>query len=500
PSRPVPTAVYTTASVHVLNYGPAILNGDDTIQINSAPWTAQLASSTLITTTDPSTGLPISVPTDNPNDLLSPGQAQYLIDYDTHQIAIPSASYAQNFVFTVTVQDGNPVVQKTVTVSGALAAGDSGWKPVDLTSTGVSSSAKWMVGTAVLYRPFSRGDTGVLVSNHTLSAFGNDPYQFQVRYGSYGPHAANVGVIDFNPLAGGSSGTQPLKARISYLVYNWHILHEDHALPYKSEDRTVRLGIDNLKKLGDVQHDQSLFKGIFDSATTDEAADFMVCNLDTGYTAIFNSIDPVKGPATDLDSDTPNKQYVGVSYKNGRITFPIGNTEPTSPAYNDPNPTPNSNGVHIRIYYMGSADWGVALQKAPARFLPTSNKLDLVTNSAAPPNLYWVRSTGGALGVCFPNCDYGKTVEISGVLNYTDTSGNAAIMAISSVTSAINNPDQINFKDIGYINIGPVPANCDTTKPISISSVRGVSANALVVWRENDQWKSQIVDTLLPRN
>ena len=485
---------YTWSSVYVLNYGPIVFNADRNISAISAPWAGQVGSSVDSGNVD---GAGNAIPVDIPNDLIATGQAQYLVDYDAHKIAIPYAAYAQGFVFTVTVNDGSPSAPKTVSIPLTLAASTtSSWAYVDLTPQGVSNSAVWATGSAVLYRPYHEIDTGWQAANHTLAAFSTDPYEFQVRQPSLGPFGANFGVLDFNPLAGGVNGAQPLKARISYIVYNWHVLHEDHSLPYSSQDRTIRLGVDNLKKTGDIQHDQLLYQGLFGSTAPGDVA---VCNLDTGDADVYGA-----GTSTDLDSDAPTAgvDAVGISYKSGRVTFPLD----SNPVYNEANPTPNSNGVHVRVYYMGSADWGVALQKAPASYRAAGSLGELIlTRNAAqgPPNVYSVvlDPYGVVTAIAFPYCDYGKTVDISGVITYTDTAGKPQTAVLSSLTSAINNPVTLGTKTVGEIVItgGPTLTNCDPTKPITISSVRGVSADALVVWRENDQWKSRLVDTLLPR-
>lgn len=482
-------AAYSNSSVYAVNYGPMIVNAAYGVTVVSAPW-KQLIGSSLPTA---GTGSP---PVDQPLDLLPSGQAQYLVDYAAHQIAVPVEKYARTYEFSVKTDQGVGTFEIS---AAANYTGD--WEHISLQGSAgaIPDTAKWIDGSAVVYRNFQQLGGGQQTANLANSQWSaQDPYQYQLRYDSLGPAGVNYGVLDFNPLAGGGNGTPPLKARISYQVYNWHVLHEDHSLPVSSQDRTIRLGIDNLKKTGDVQHDQSLYPGIFGSTTI--PADLVVCNLDTGFTAAYDT--NVNGNATDLDGDISNSAKVGISYKGGRVTFPSGGSDPNNLAYNEANPTPNSNGVHIRLYYMGAADWGVALQKAPASYGAAASMALLTQRSAGPPNFcYYPQTTaagGTSVNVYFPFCDYGKTVEISNI-QYQDTSGAIHDYAGSTNTSAINHPFVIGGQTVGYVQVA-MPNDYDSTKPVTIGSVRGVSANAIVVWRENDQWKRRIVDTLLPRN
>ncbi|BDI32970.1 hypothetical protein CCAX7_50210 [Capsulimonas corticalis] len=512
PARAVTPAngQYSWASVHVLNYGPAVVNHmmprvidpGNSITVTSAPWTARIASSLPSgSTTDNSiTSQDGTAAVDDPKGLLTSGNSEYLIDYDRHLIAVPSASYAQRFEFSVMTDAGVGICEYLV----PAGLGDT-WDAMPVVSVvngaALPLTVNWIKGSAVLYRPFTLldgGDAPTTPNDTITSKWSADPYEFQLRKGNVGP-SVNMGVLDFNPLGAGGNGAQPLKARISYNVYDWHLLHEDRDLPVVSEDRTIRLAIDNLKKIGDAQYDQTLFSGIFGPLAP---ADLIICNLENGDSELFSS----SANAVDLDGDATDKTKVGISYKNGRVTFPKAGAAPVDTVYNDPAATPNSNGLHLRIYYMGQADWGVAIQKAPAYYTAATKSSDLTAprpGYLGPVNLYGVNvdASGNVQGVDFPFCDFGKTVSISGTVNYYDSSGNGYRVPLPTTSSAINQPVILNGKSVGFIPLAGIAqlANYDSTKPVTITSVRGVSANAIVVWRENDQWKHRVIDTLLPR-
>lgn len=463
--------------LYTVNYGPIYLPSDYSsvatpavsvhyLRITSTPWTA-ISGDSRQYDAQSTRGI------DNPTDILGQGDPQYLVDYKEGKIAVPPAAYQQIFTLVITPVNGPPTTD-TLTIPANY---DGGWfNSVDGTMAGTpfKSAAPWK--SVTLTRPFFYMGT----SNTPLSPnlFTNDPYEYAVFDSNFGTNSnANPGVIAFNPLASGQAGAQALHARISYMVYDWHIMHEDRNVAAGSP--SVRLTINHLKKIGDVQFDQSTFKGLIPDATGNNLADIMLLDLNTGLLTPLNASN-----VYDLDDSTGATGQFQVSYQNGRITFPA-----SSPAQN------------VRIFYAGDADWALAIQKAPSVY--TLGSLTTIkensTVSGMMPNQYFVDEA--AERVYFPICDEGKTVEFDNIA-YTNTGSPSTTKQIGQATAPIstdlaaNGLPYINLSSGGLNPSGIIPDGI-TPGTLSIGAVRGVSARAVVIWHENNQWRTRTLDTLL---
>ena len=180
----------------------------------------------------------------------------------------------------------------------------------------------------------------------------------------------------------------------------------------------------------------------------------------------------------DLDTATgsPTSSQVAISYQNGRITLPTS----SSVAWYA------GNHKHLRVFYEGDLDWGVAIQKAPSLY-------SLGTDGSLGVGQYAV-SGANPLHLHFPHCDSGKVVEVQDI-NYTDQSGSPRQVSGSSGTITT---DTIG-SDTDYIDLTGFLPDADPTKPVQIGAVRGVSARAVVIWKERTNWKTRALDTILTR-
>lgn len=497
---------------HVLNFAPIYLpvgtNVSDAqifpfLQVVSADWNAIQGNSAF-----QADGV---TPVQRPQDYLTPGHTDYLIDYTGQQIAVPSATYDQTFQFIVAYKDstGN-VLQYGVTmiVPGTANTtsqydGTKWFAPGTYTSPSSGSpSGSWIPGTARLFRqlryetPTYNSSTGVV-----QAPFDADPYEYTLvnpnpdQTGSpAAPTDFNAGALAFNSLAAGQVSGQPVKVRVTYTAYDWHIIHEDDDA---SAGGVIRLTLHDLKKVGDVQADNTVWNGLVPAAAVNY--DVMMVDLDSGQMLPYThaNVSDLDDPASTSPSSTPG--IVGVSFVNGRIQLPSAGL-------------PNDPYRHLRIFYAGKADWAVALQMAPQEYFAYSTATAVgQQGQQATPNRYALDPNVAAL--YFPLCDYGKQVVLHGVTYYTKAGGGATLTA-TSVPIVIKNttdPTAINTAG-GYVRVELASSDqsndnltnqtdpttdIDLTKPITVQNVQGVSARALVIWRENNVWKQRALETAL---
>ena len=99
----------------------------------------------------------------------------------------------------------------------------------------------------------------------------SDPYQYTLTNANIaglgstnGFGTSNLGAIEFNPIGAGRSGSDALKAEISYQTYSWGIIHEDRDVaPLSSGETSVeRLTLKNIKRAGDSGPDNVIDTGL----------------------------------------------------------------------------------------------------------------------------------------------------------------------------------------------------------------------------------------------
>lgn len=480
-------AVASNFPLYFLTYGPITLPDPaglgNYLVVNGINWTPRTGDARL-NPGDPNRTI------DEPLDILEPNQSTFMVDYGQGKLAVPPASYDQTFTAIVQSAAGASstvtlVVHRQDAPNGAYngdwfnSAGDTATVAGAVTVTGSMPAGPW--SSVTLYRPF-----------HYLGAtqtptFDNDPYEFAL----YSPNiaATNMGVLAFNPAAAGrGTGTQALKARISYMALDWHILHEDHDVSAGDADGgpTIRLDLSHLKKVGDIQFDNSIYGGLLPGAPSGSQSDILMLDLDTGAIIGLNG----NGGANTQDvdqNDTLAANLYGVSYQNGRVTFPANN-----PAQ------------RVRFFYAGDADWAVAVQKAASSYTRSLNadgteNIVGITQPGPLPNRYAI---GSPSLVYFPLCDAGKTVEFDGI-SYT-VGGVARQIGQGTATISTDTVDAGGGNKAVYVNLTSAGLNASSVIPdtpdansFRINAVRGISARATVIWRERNTWRSRTLETLL---
>ena len=501
--------------LHALAFGPITLPtvpASDAVvpylEVKGMPWAA-IAGDSRFDVSDPNsvTNPQAARHVTNPVDVLAAGQEQFLADLGGGKIALPTAAYDRVFTFSVQTSAGATTVTLNIPKQGLDANGNpdgtgyqGGWFNttnglLDLSATpanGLPASTTTAPWTGVtIYRSFVY--KGILPTVPAASGFSADPYQYCLYADNIGT-GANMGVLAFNPLAAGMNGTKPLKAQVSYMALNWHVLHEDHDVP--DGGGTVKLILDHLKKVGDVQFDQTAFGGLTTNTIATKQYDILMLDRDTGATYALSGTkvgnaynSTYAGPATSTapaidvvdNNDTLNAADVQISYGGGRITLPA-----------------SFGGKHLRIYYAGDADWAVAVQKAASVYnqYPSSGaaKADVTAinqTGANVPNMYVIDGTD----IYFPKCDAGKTVEVDNII-YSKGGTTVTAPGGAVAISQDNGPDGSVYADLGLLGAALVPSGGTITK----LNVRGVSARAVVIWHERNNWRTRATDTLLTRS
>ena len=361
-----------------------------------------------------------------------------------------------------------------------------------------NGTPNWVPGSAVLTRTLTQvTDVPTLKANYTDPA--TDPYTFAL-YSDAASNmttvtGANLGVLAFNPRLQG----QPVS--VSYLTYDWHIIREDEDIPSytpgmmtNGQLSPIHLTIDHLKRVGDVQDDQSLNPGLFrasDLAANTTGYDIVVLDTDTGQSIGLSApptgttngdvydLDNQNGPTTTANGNTePNPGSFLVSYQNGYITLP------NSTGYGPTSNWASAQHQHVRIFYAGDYNWAVALQKGPSLYSQGSN-------GALNAGQYGVSIVGNVVHLHFPISDLGQTVDVHNI-TYVDANGNTQQMP--DVTGSTIMTD---FSDSNYISLGTLPTPIGPNNTINIGAVQGISARSVVVWKERGQWKSRSVSTIL---
>ena len=282
---------------------------------------------------------------------------------------------------------------------------------------------------------------------------------------------------------------QARKAQISYIVYSWSILHEDHDIPALTGSSTfaVRTTVPNLLLAGSANPDNSINSGIASSSDS-----LIIMDLSNGQ-IVAPGTDPTLLNDEDLNGSNLPAPYntINVSYALGRLTF-------GSDAFGDnPNGTGTAPAHRIRIFYTADLNWTVAVQKAPAYFreavtTPTVGTATGTTPLAADQFAY---DSADAF-VYFPRCDAGKTVEIDGTYTLNGASqGFSDTIAVSQVLNSVGDSNvSVNLNDPKSFEHS-VPAGA----AVVFSAVRGLSARSVVAWKERNVYKVHSVDTILNR-
>jgi type II secretory pathway pseudopilin PulG len=469
---PLPSPVSAgRGSIYLLSFGPFMdvvwPNQSRSIFIQGAPLNRRLGFNSQ----------------DNPlpGDILY-GPSNYAIDYNGKQIAFFPVNYKRQFLITFSYYNGaagnrvETVVDQVIDVDV-----NAGW--LNLTVPGNNEIVQF---SDVVGRKFV--DTGGAGWDQ------KDPYQFYIQSPTVGS-LANVGVIVFNPFGHDyteqtPSGPQPLTARVDYDVLDWHVIREDRPMPATSPFN-VALSLKDLKKVGDIEDDQTTFNGLFYGIPqANNVGDFMIYNATTGD--LVPALDPI----------TSQRNYT-VNFKDGLVTFndTFGNNNPAGT---------------FRFFYKAHGEWALVVQKANATY---RRRLD----NAVGYGEYFL-GTGAANGglatrMYLPLSEAGKTISIR-ELWYTDTGGNKVRVANESyrINAVRGNFETLTTQPLTWIDVKDKHPDAaawdDVDTGQAVTGVQGISFRSRVLWRNGTtssqdtsgnnafrtRWRKVDVDTILTRS
>ena len=541
----VPAATGATRqSIYVVNYGPIVMpvqpndvNLPKYLSINSLLWMP--VAGVVPSVVDPSPS--------RPQDEIFPRQERFLVDLTNKQIAVPYANYAddvpsakttvgtdvassydQKMVAMILASDGKTYVEYLDVPPATHRDNSNPYAPFGsdnthyLPDTTTNYQGGWFDPTMQYADATPPGTQSPPPSNVTWRAvllyrafqglantqpFKNDPYEFTLTSSSIndpnGTPLANVGAISFNPLGAGGAGSNALKARISYITYSWKVLHEDRDIPALtgSDTTSTRLTLKNLKRAGDSNPDNSIYSGLIPNSFLSMIA----LDLDTGMMA--GNAMPVPDPTAtegniwdeDLKGTTPNPtDYISVSFSTGRVTF-----QPNSFGDNSGGNTPHTH--RVRLFYVGDADWTVAVQKAPSYYTLSPNIVTGATDPLLLPGQYGVdQSPGGTQNLYFPRSDAEKSVEIDGTYLLSFAGGSqlktfAGTIAIPPVVTTLGATNYVTVSLTDPTLTGGPALSSQAVTQVVVTAVRGLSVRSTVAWKERDRFKVHSVDTLLNR-
>jgi type II secretory pathway pseudopilin PulG len=470
--QPSPTTT-GRGSIYMLNHGPFMdvsWDGQNrSIFISGAPMVRRRVEAG--NSTDPNRQ------SDRPSVVLG-GPSTYGIDYGEDGnppvpvIGFQPANYDRQYLMSYSYYDTNNTVVTIIDQVVTVPADTDDWITVPI------PGARPMV-------PFSETVARKFIEVPPTTIWSPvDPYQFYLESPSIA-NLANFGVVVFNPLGHDyteytNAGPTPLTARIDYDVLDWHIIREDRPMPAGSPYQ-VYLTLTNIKKIGDIEDDQSTYDGLFRGVPANaNQPEVIVYNTSTGQL-----IPPVN--------------YT-INHKSGIVQF----TDAFGAA--------NAAGT-FRFFYQAQGDWALQIQKASSNF---RRRVD----PAVGYNEYYL-GTGGAGGsttrMYFPLSEAGKTVSIRDIW-YTDTAGRAVSVNNEAYRINANRALFENINNVPLTWIDVIEKHSDatawdyTSSGLPAAGVQGVSFRARVIWKNGSvmsgtgadnvvrsRYRKVDVDTILTR-
>ncbi len=384
-----------------------------------------------------------------------------------------------------------------VPVVPAIYFGPSGFLPYDPTTTYQYGIVRDSEDVARKFRLALPNNT---VENGGIPAWSNgDPYEYAWYSKQSANNSVNPGILIFNPSGHNqtvvnSTGSQPLKARVDYRIFDNHVMRDDRNIPESAAGPFyVSLSVPFLKLGGDVQDNQNPLN-TFNAALNP-------------YNGIYRDIANVSPDIIIYDAST------GLKLGDWTNTLAIPGTGVLLADVNDPLPVDQKTGVltlnpnvvaanklqgeSIRVFYRTQRNWGTQLQKATAHYRQT------VLPTGVDFRHYFVGTTsvGGTTRVYFAPCDAGKSIIIGEF--YTSGHPTPPIWRnqIFQITAdpqqfAVVGGQRLPFIDVTTID--PLATGIDpTTTGRRLNNVLGCSVKSRVIWQDGSRWRKIDNDSIL---
>ena len=319
---------------------------------------------------------------------------------------------------------------------------------------------------------------------YITSGFDNDPYEYKWYSPQYSTDA-NVGVLIFNPSGysqtiPGSTGNQPLTARVDYTIFDNHIIHEDRAIP-SSPPYDIRLSLQFILVNGhigdpDRTYDTlTVYNGLFRDASAGTPA-LLVYNANTG-----DVISSIGGGAGTVAASLEDRA--------GILRLNQADVE-----------SQNLQGTTVRIFYRTEKDWGLDLQKANARYAQADSPVNVQYNN------YYIggsdaASDGSPNRIYFPICEAGKTVVLGEFFVRTNQAAPNDRLRFANEAYQVNGEpgafESVGGRLLTWIDIGSQHSDAGKQAWVfdsqqtgrAVDNVRGGSMRVRVVWRDAKRWR-----------
>ena len=309
--------------------------------------------------------------------------AEYAIDYDHMMIAFYPFVGATNRTFqfnytyyTTPGANGVPGVQTVLSGSNKIILAPSTpsanpqllpvWQPIYPMSpippqlvmpTNMDASLGIRRGSEEVSRAFTLLSPTPFEGNPVAPSWSDDPYEYAIYSANASTNKANVGIFLFNPkghneTVATATGTQAFSARLSYQIFDNHIIRDQRSVPSVAPF-DIRLSLPNISTTGDVQLDQTSFAGLFGSNT----ANLLIYNANNGQLITKGSGECLPGAPPTPTLGAPDNFTVDA--RTGVVHF--------DDAFINNN---NLQNVTLRIYYHTQKNFGQQLQKATAITIP----------------------------------------------------------------------------------------------------------------------------------
>lgn len=296
-----------------------------------------------------------------------------------------------------------------------------------------------------------------------------DPYEYKLVNWS-------LGMILFNPL--GSTiveerpqGRTPMRARISYDVYDWRILHEDFRIPGTATDLgAASLPVRNLKVFSSSNPDGKAFPGLnvpipdYDS----------VSSYYDNYARDFALIDTETGAAYHPSGYT-------VDYSHGEVFFKSANVPVIFPGDSNLTTIPAA-GRSVRALFMAQGDWAVQIQKPAADYeqvydTPSVGQFFIGGTKPGSPTF------GSAKRIYFPWSDLGHSVRFDRIA-YLGAGGVSKSVSGQSLQITSSQADAVGpFIDISALDSAATAI--DMSDGYGVRGVHGASVSVRTLWNRS---------------
>jgi len=303
-----------------------------------------------------------------------------------------------------------------------------------------------------------------------------DPYEYSIPLinGVMPAETSSLGLILFSPYSSNlyedlPSGRTPLRAQVTYDVYDWRIIRHDFRAPDVGTSSTLNYSFPyrSLRAPNSILPDRSIYEGLNVPTDVDPngAETFLLIDAETG--GIYLPSDP-----------TSHVANYTVDYTRGILTFPSAEMEIQYPGSASVQMV-NVAGRPLRAMFMLNGDWAAQVQKASADYDETYSALPGAGQFYIGDGLL----AGSGTRIYFPRADLGQVVRFDEI-DYLTTGGPKTLRGQSMQITSANNDADGPFVDVKSLD--STATHLDTSDGYGgVMGVHGASLSMRAVWEDN---------------